>query len=145
MFIFSRQKKAKKLKMSGSKPKLDRPTEKTTNTTEKKTDSANNDSKLLNDVLMELFRLNTELAGLSKAVVILEQDISLYKLSPGMQAQLVYTEENLPMVPIATDINQFRSGELAVAVPVKTVDEVKRLNTILEDKIAFQALVSFFE
>lgn len=111
----------------------------------KKTDSANNDSKLLNDVLMELFRLNTELAGLSKAVVILEQDISLYKLSPGMQAQLVYTEENLPMVPIATDINQFRSGELAVAVPVKTVDEVKRLNTILEDKIAFQALVSFFE
>lgn len=98
--------------------------------------------KLLKKVLTEVFRINTDLAGLSKSVAVLEEDMSLYENIPSVPVQSAYTLKNLPTFPIVGNMNEFHSENVSVNLPVNTVDEANDLNTILQDKIAFQSVVS---
>lgn len=102
------------------------------------------DCEVLNIVRNKIFDMNTDLCNLSKSIAILEEDVALYQKCPGVSRSL-YTAENLPMFPFATKTNEFSSGGLAVFVPVQTVGEVNDLNSILNDKIAFEDLVSVIE
>lgn len=106
---------------------------------QKTSKSQHTKKKVLNKVLVEVFRMNTELDDLSKSVAILEQDISLLNHFPGIRS--VYTMENLPKFPIATNTNQFQSGDVSVSIPVNTVEEANMLDTILKDKLTFEAVV----
>lgn len=107
-------------------------------------DLACKDCEVLNIVRNKIFDMNTDLCNLSKSIAILEEDVALYQKCPGVSRSL-YTAENLPMFPFATKTNEFSSGGLAVFVPVQTVGEVNDLNSILNDKIAFEDLVSVIE
>lgn len=99
---------------------------------------------MLNDILKGFSDMNDQLLDLSKSAAILEQDIALYQHSPGVSSQSLYTVKNLPTFPNTFNVNEFSSGDYVVFVPVKTVDEVNDLNKILEDKIAFENIVSVF-
>lgn len=85
--------------------------------------------------------MNTDLDELSKSVAILEQDITLLNNFTSISARSVYTMENLPKFPIATNTNEFQSGDIFVSIPVNTVEEAEKLNTILKDKLTFEAVV----
>lgn len=111
---------------------------------EQKTSESKLTENEFNKVVMEVFRMNTELAELSKSVAIFEQNISLYENFAAVSAQSVYTLENLPTFPIATNINHVQSGNDSVGIPVNTVEEAHKLNKILEDKVANEDMVSSF-
>lgn len=108
----------------------------------KRTNFSDRNNEVLRGVLKELFKINAELDGLSKSFATLEHDVALSKQFPGFQAQSKYTLDNLPTFPIATNLNKFQSGDVIVSIPVQNVDEVNKLNTILQDKITFEAVVN---
>lgn len=91
----------------------------------------------------EICRMDDALSKLSKSVASLKHDVMVCQPYLEMSAKKRFTLQSLPSFPLGGDRTEFKSEANVVNLPIQTVDDVIKLNDILDDPVVYGEIVSF--
>lgn len=109
---------------------------------EKNIQKDDSNGNFLNNMSKAICSMNDAVSNLSKPFGSLKHDLMSCQPYLDMSTKTQFTLQSLPSFPIGSGSTQFKFKENVVHLVIKTVDEVKLLNSILKDTALYEEIVS---